>query len=79
MKNVEVKILRGGKWQVEENLVLKKGKVYVLKHKKLKIEIIWLYHDAPVAGYKEIWKTTELGNKKLLVAKYNKRCRKICE
>jgi len=45
MKNVEVKILRGGKWQVEENLVLKKGKVYVLKHKKLKIEIIWLYHD----------------------------------
>jgi len=79
MKNVEVKILRGGKWQVEENLVLKKGKVYVLKHKKLKIEIIWLYHDVPVAGYEEIWKTTELGNKKLLVAKYNKRCRKICE
>jgi len=45
---------------VKENLVLKKGKLYMLKHKKLKIEIIWLHHDVPVAEYEERWKTTEL-------------------
>ena len=31
MKKTEVKILWEDKWQIEENLILKKGKVYVLK------------------------------------------------
>ena len=33
--------------------MLKKEKVYVLKDKELRIEIIWLHHDVPVAGHKE--------------------------
>jgi len=47
MNKTGVKILRDEEWQIKENLVLKKGKVYVLKNK----EIIWLYHDVLIAGY----------------------------
>jgi len=31
--------------------VLKEGKVYIPKDKELKMEIIQLYYDAPVAGH----------------------------
>ena len=34
--------------------------MYVLKDKKLKVEIIQLHHDIPVAGHEEKWKTTKL-------------------
>ena len=40
MKKVEVKVLKGEKWQVEGNLVLKKGKIYVSKDEALRVEII---------------------------------------
>ena len=53
MKKVKVKILRGDEWQIERELVLKKEKVYALKDEDLRIEIIWLHHDVPVAEYKE--------------------------
>jgi len=33
-------VLKGDEWQVEGDLVLKKGKVYILKNEKLKVEII---------------------------------------
>jgi len=33
--------------------MLKKEKIYVPKNKKLRIEIIWLYHDMLIAGYGE--------------------------
>ena len=31
IKKTEVKVLRGDEWQIEENLVLKESKIYVLK------------------------------------------------
>jgi len=37
----------------ERNLVLNKGKVYMLKDEKLRVEIIWLHHNVPLAGYGE--------------------------
>jgi len=40
MKKAEVKMLRGDKWQVKEDLVLKEGNIYILEDKKLRIEII---------------------------------------
>ena len=40
MKKVGVRILRGDKWQIEEKLVLKEGKIYVQKEEKLRVEII---------------------------------------
>jgi len=45
MKKAEVKVLRGDKWQIEGELVLKERKVYILKNKELRMEIIQLYHD----------------------------------
>ena len=53
MKKAEVKTLRDEEWQMEEELVLKEGKVYVPKDEKLRVEIIWLYHDMLIAGYRE--------------------------
>ena len=55
-----IKVLRGDKWQIEEDLVLKKGKVYILKDKELRVEIIQPCHDVPVVGHEGRWKTIEL-------------------
>ena len=44
----------------ENQVVLKKGRVYVPKNKELRVEIIWLHHDTPIVGYGEQWKTVEL-------------------
>jgi len=60
MKKVGVKTLRDEKWQIEEELVLKEGRVYVPKDEKLREEIIRLHHDTPMAGHGEQWKMIEL-------------------
>ena len=40
MKKAKVKELQGEEWKIEEDLVLKKGKIYVPKNKELRAEII---------------------------------------
>ena len=60
MKKAKVKKLRGNKWQMEGDLVLKEGKVYISKDKELRAEVIWLYHNVPAAGYGGKWKIVEL-------------------
>jgi len=45
---------------LEEHLVLKERKVYVLKDEELRVEIIQLHHDIPVAEHGGKWKMTEL-------------------
>ena len=52
MKEAEVKGLRNKEWQIEERLVLKEERVYIPKDKKLRVEIIWLHHDMPIAGHR---------------------------
>jgi len=44
--------LREEEWQIEGELVLKEGKVYVPKDEELRVEIIQLHHDTLVAGHK---------------------------
>ena len=44
-------MLRGEEWQLEGDLVLKEGKMYVLKNEELRVEIIWLYHNMRVAEH----------------------------
>jgi len=51
MKKAKVKELPGNEWQIEGDLVLKKGKVYVLKNGGLRTEVIRLHHDMPTVGY----------------------------
>ena len=52
MKKARVKELRGEKWKIEGNLVIKEGKIYVLKDGELRAEIIWLHYNVPVAGHR---------------------------
>ena len=40
--------------------MLKEEKVYVLKNKKLRVEIIQLHHDVLVAGHRGRWKMMKL-------------------
>ena len=46
-----MKELWGNKWQIEGDLVLKKGKVYMLKDEELRADIIQLHHDVLAAGH----------------------------
>jgi len=41
-------------------LCIRKERLYILKDKKLRIEIIWLHHDIPIGGHRGQWKTVEL-------------------
>ena len=60
MKKAEVKVIQGEEWKIEGELVLKKGKVYILKDKKLRIEIIQLHHNVLMAEHGGKWKMVEL-------------------
>ena len=40
MKKVKVRELQENEWQIEEDLVLKEGKMYVLRDEELRAEII---------------------------------------
>jgi len=60
MKKVKVRELQENEWQIEGDLVLKEGKVYMLRDEELRAEIIWLYHDMPAAGHRGRWKMVEL-------------------
>ena len=39
---------------------MKERKMYMLKNKKLRAEVIWLHHDMPIVGHGRRWKTVEL-------------------
>jgi len=51
MKWAGVKVLRDEEWRESDGLMLKEGKVYVPKDKKLRAEVIRLHHDTPVGGH----------------------------
>jgi len=60
MKKVEIKAVRGEEWQLEGDLILKERKMYVPKDEELRVEIIQLYYNVPVARYGVKWKMTKL-------------------
>jgi len=60
MKRAGVKVLRDEEWREENSVMYKKGKVYVPKDEKLRVEIIRLHHDTPIGGHGGQWKTVEL-------------------
>ena len=51
MKKARVKTLRDNEQKIEEDLVLKEGKVYILKDKELRLEVIQLYYNMLVARH----------------------------
>ena len=60
MKKAGVKELWGNEWQIEGDLVLKEGKVYILKNEELRAEVVQLHYDVLVVGHGGKWKTVEL-------------------
>jgi len=60
IKQAGIKMLRDEEWREVDGIMYKERKVYVLKNKKLRVEIIWLYYDIPVEGYGGQWKIIEL-------------------
>ena len=60
MKKARIKELQGNEWKIEGDLVLKEGKIYVLKDEELRAEVVQLHHDVPAAGHGGRWKTVEL-------------------
>ena len=53
-------MLRGDQQKINSKIILRKGKIYILKNKALRLEVIQLYHNVPVARHEEKQKTTEL-------------------
>jgi len=51
IKQAGVKMLRDEEWREVDSVMYKKGKVYVPKDDKLRMEIIRLHHDTPVGGH----------------------------
>ena len=51
MKQAGVKMLRDEEWREENRLMLRDGKVYIPKDKKLRVEVIQLHHDMLVGGH----------------------------
>ena len=59
LKKAGIKMLRDKKWEVEDGIVMKEGRIYVPEG-DLRREIIQLHHDTPVGGHRGRWKTMEL-------------------
>jgi len=51
LKKLSTKQLRSEEWSEEQELVLFGGGVYIPKNIKLRLEIIKLHHNTPVAGH----------------------------
>ena len=51
MEKVKVKELQGNEWQIEGDLVLKEGKVYMPKGEELRAEIIQWHYDVLAAEH----------------------------
>ena len=48
MKKIGIKVLRNNKWKIENELVLKKEKIYIPKNESLRLEIIELHYNTPI-------------------------------
>jgi len=59
LKKAGIKTLRDKEWEVEDRIVMKEGRIYVLEG-DLRREIIQLHHDTLVGGHGRRWKMMEL-------------------
>ena len=55
-----VKVLRNDEWQIEDELVLKKRKMYIPKDESLRLNIIQLHHNTSIAEHRGQQKIVEL-------------------
>ena len=50
LKRAGIKALKDKEWEIEDGIVLKKGRIYV-PERDLRREIIQLHHNTPVGGH----------------------------
>src|ERR1700677_5095486 len=60
LKKSSTKRLRSDEWQLEQDLILFRGKVYVPKNDNLRQKVVKLHHNSFSAGHPRQWKTIEL-------------------
>ena len=60
IKQAGVKMLRDKEWREVDSIMYKKGKIYILRDKKLRAEIIQLHYNTPVEEYGKQQKIVEL-------------------
>src|SRR6202453_4683758 len=60
LKKLSTKRLRSDEWQLEQDLILFRGKVYVPKNDNLRRKVVELHHNSFSAGHPGQWKTIEL-------------------
>ena len=51
LKKAGVKTLKDEEWEIEDGVVLKEGRIYVLEG-ELRRKVIQLHHDTPVGGHR---------------------------
>jgi len=59
IKKAGIKTLKDKEWEIENRIVMKERKIYMLEG-ELRGKVIQLHHDTPVGGYGGRWKMTEL-------------------
>jgi len=60
LKKAGIKTLKDEEWEIEDRIVMKERRVYVLEG-ELRREVIQLYHNTLVGGHGGRWKTTVRG------------------
>jgi len=51
LKKTGIKILKNEEWEIEEEIVMKEGRIY-MPEEELREEIIQLHHDTPIGGHR---------------------------
>ena len=59
LKWLGIKLIKDKEWSIEEGLVLKEERIYVLEG-PLRVEVMRRHHSTAVGGHRGRWKTTEL-------------------
>jgi len=59
LKRSGIKLIKDEEWSIENGLVLKEEKIYILEG-ALRVEVIRRHYDTAVGGHRGKWKTTEL-------------------
>src|ERR1700677_1651506 len=60
LKKSSTKRLCSDEWQLKQDLILFRGKVYVPKNDNLQCKVVELHHNSLSAGYPRQWNTIEL-------------------
>ena len=60
LKNTHSRTVRSAEWNLEQDILYFRGKIYVPEYLDLRRRIVSLCHDTLVAGHPGRWKTLEL-------------------